>query len=85
MKDELAGEVPVAFIIRTEGSQISEDEIKQFVAREVIPNLTFEKKANTIVTCPCMCTNRAYLKYSSAKAASCTVKMRFISSCAYVT
>jgi len=37
MKDELAGEVPVAFIIRTEDSQISEDEIKQFVAKEVIP------------------------------------------------
>lgn len=45
MKDELAGEVPVAFIIRTEDSQISEDEIKQFVAKEVIPNLTFEIKS----------------------------------------
>jgi hypothetical protein len=35
MKDELAGEVPVAFIIRIEGSHISENEIKQFVAKEV--------------------------------------------------
>lgn len=43
MKDELAGEVPVAFIIRTEGSEISENEIKQFVAKEVIPNLEFLK------------------------------------------
>jgi len=43
MKDELAGEVPVAFIIRSEGSEISENEIKQFVAKEVIPNLDFLK------------------------------------------
>jgi 4-coumarate--CoA ligase len=43
MKDELAGEVPVAFIIRTEDSEISEDEIKQFVAKEVIPNFNSVK------------------------------------------
>jgi 4-coumarate--CoA ligase len=43
MKDELAGEVPVAFIIRSEGSEISENEIKQFVAKEVILNLDFRK------------------------------------------
>ena len=36
MQDELAGEVPVAFVVRTEGSEISENEIKQFVAKEVI-------------------------------------------------
>jgi 4-coumarate--CoA ligase len=36
MQDELTGEVPVAFIVRTEGSEISESEIKQFVAKEVI-------------------------------------------------
>jgi 4-coumarate--CoA ligase len=35
MQDELAGEVPVAFVVRTEGSEISENEIKQFVAKEV--------------------------------------------------
>lgn len=44
MKDELAGEVPVAFIIRSEGSEISENEIKQFVAKEVIPNLDLLNK-----------------------------------------
>lgn len=43
MQDELAGEVPVAFIIRTESSEISENEIKQFVAKEVIQNLDFLK------------------------------------------
>lgn len=36
MKDDLAGEVPVAFIVRTEGSEITEDEIKKFVAKEVL-------------------------------------------------
>ncbi|CAM0909019.1 unnamed protein product [Alopecurus aequalis] len=36
MQDELAGEVPVAFVVRTEGSEISETEIKQFVAKEVV-------------------------------------------------
>jgi acyl-coenzyme A synthetase/AMP-(fatty) acid ligase len=35
MQDELAGEVPVAFVVRIEGSEISENEIKQFVAKEV--------------------------------------------------
>lgn len=34
MRDELAGEVPVAFIVRTDGSQITEDEIKQYVAKQ---------------------------------------------------
>jgi 4-coumarate--CoA ligase len=41
MQDELAGEVPVAFVVRTEGSEISENEIKQFVAKEVKTTLPF--------------------------------------------
>ncbi|KAK3130979.1 hypothetical protein QOZ80_6BG0500480 [Eleusine coracana subsp. coracana] len=44
MKDELAGEVPVAFIMRIEGSDISENEIKQFVAKEVV----FYKRINRV-------------------------------------
>nr|ACA09448.1 4-coumarate:CoA ligase [Bambusa emeiensis] len=44
MKDELAGEVPVAFIVRIEGSEISENEIKQFVAKEVV----FYKRINKV-------------------------------------
>ncbi|OAY75979.1 putative 4-coumarate--CoA ligase 3, partial [Ananas comosus] len=36
MKDELAGEVPVAFVVRTKDSEITEDEIKKYVSQQVI-------------------------------------------------
>ncbi|KAG6513982.1 4-coumarate--CoA ligase 3-like [Zingiber officinale] len=36
MKDEAAGEIPVAFVVRSNGSQITEDELKQYVAKQVI-------------------------------------------------
>lgn len=35
MKDELAGEVPVAFVVRTKDSEITEDEIKKYVSQQV--------------------------------------------------
>ncbi|KAL0397182.1 UNVERIFIED_CONTAM: 4-coumarate--CoA ligase 1 [Sesamum calycinum] len=36
MKDEKTGEVPVAFVVKSNGSMISEDEIKQFISKQVI-------------------------------------------------
>lgn len=35
MKDEAAGEVPVAFVVTSNGSVIGEDEIKQFISKQV--------------------------------------------------
>ncbi|CAN4084258.1 unnamed protein product [Withania somnifera] len=45
MKDEVAGEVPVAFVVRANGSNISEEEIKQYVSQQVI----FYKRINSVV------------------------------------
>lgn len=39
MKDEAAGEVPVAFVVRSNGSKISEDDIKQYISKQVPINL----------------------------------------------
>ncbi|XP_061361735.1 4-coumarate:CoA ligase 1-like isoform X1 [Gastrolobium bilobum] len=36
MKDEVAGEVPVAFVVRSNGSKVSEDEIKQYISKQVV-------------------------------------------------
>ncbi|XP_062164660.1 4-coumarate--CoA ligase 2-like [Alnus glutinosa] len=36
MKDEAAGEVPVAFVVKSNGSKISEDDIKQYISRQVV-------------------------------------------------
>jgi len=39
MKDEDAGEVPVAFAVKPEKSQVTEDEIKQYISKQVNPTL----------------------------------------------
>jgi acyl-CoA synthetase (AMP-forming)/AMP-acid ligase II len=36
LKDEVAGELPVAFVVRSNGSKISEDEIKQYISQQVL-------------------------------------------------
>ncbi|XP_015877593.1 4-coumarate--CoA ligase CCL1 [Ziziphus jujuba] len=36
MKDEAAGEIPVAFVVRSNGSKITEDEIKQYISKQVV-------------------------------------------------
>lgn len=43
-KDEVAGEVPVAFVVRSNGFDLTEDEIKQFVAKQVV----FYKKLHKV-------------------------------------
>ncbi|KAL8152489.1 hypothetical protein V2J09_010249 [Rumex salicifolius] len=44
MKDEAAGEVPVAFIVKSNGTQITEDDIKQYISKQVV----FYKRINKI-------------------------------------
>ena len=39
LKDEDAGEVPVAFVVKSEKSQATEDEIKQYISKQVNPTL----------------------------------------------
>ncbi|KAL2549581.1 Acidic mammalian chitinase-like [Forsythia ovata] len=42
MIEEEVGEVPVAFVVRSNGSTITEDEIKQFVSKQAIPSSILE-------------------------------------------
>ena len=36
MKDDASGEIPVAFVVPSDGADITEDEIKQYVAKQVV-------------------------------------------------
>ncbi|KAH7564923.1 hypothetical protein ACOSP7_021160 [Xanthoceras sorbifolium] len=44
LKDDAAGEVPVAFVVKSNDSQITEDEIKQFISKQVV----FYKRINRV-------------------------------------
>ncbi|KAA8540582.1 hypothetical protein F0562_024499 [Nyssa sinensis] len=44
MKDDAAGEVPVAFVVRSKGSDVTEDEIKQYISKQVV----FYKRLNRV-------------------------------------
>ncbi|XP_042520648.1 4-coumarate--CoA ligase 2-like [Macadamia integrifolia] len=44
MKDEAAGEVPVAFVVKSNGSDVIEDEIKQYISKQVV----FYKRINRV-------------------------------------
>lgn len=44
MKDEAAGEVPVAFVVKSNKSQLTEDEVKQFISKQVV----FYKRINRV-------------------------------------
>ncbi|KAJ0013328.1 hypothetical protein Pint_21070 [Pistacia integerrima] len=35
-KDEVAGEVPVAFVVRTKGLELTEEAVKEYVANQVV-------------------------------------------------
>ncbi|KAG0473373.1 hypothetical protein HPP92_015230 [Vanilla planifolia] len=36
LEDEAAGEVPVAFVVRTKGSEMTADELKRYIAKQVV-------------------------------------------------
>ncbi|XP_006393012.2 4-coumarate--CoA ligase 1 [Eutrema salsugineum] len=44
MKEEAAGEVPVAFVVKSKDSKLSEDDVKQFVSKQVV----FYKRINKV-------------------------------------
>lgn len=43
-KDDVAGEVPVAFVVRATSSTITEDEVKDYIAKQVV----FYKKIHNV-------------------------------------
>nr|AAS48417.1 4-coumaroyl-coenzyme A ligase [Allium cepa] len=43
-KDEVAGEVPVAFVVKASGSDITEDAVKEFISKQVV----FYKRLQTV-------------------------------------
>ncbi|CAO2206891.1 unnamed protein product [Urochloa humidicola] len=70
MKDDSCGEIPVAFVVRSDGSEITEDEIKQYVAKQVV----FYKRLHKIFfveTIPKAPSGKILRKDLRAKLAAC--------------
>ncbi|EXC27895.1 hypothetical protein L484_009218 [Morus notabilis] len=44
MKNEAAGEVPVAFVVKSGASDINEEDIKQYISKQVV----FYKRINRV-------------------------------------
>lgn len=52
MQDEVAGEVPVAFVVSSEGSQVTEDDVTSYICKQVrfkIPLSVFRYNKHTIM------------------------------------
>ncbi|TKW10568.1 hypothetical protein SEVIR_6G173600v4 [Setaria viridis] len=70
IKDDSCGEIPVAFVVRSDGSEITEDEIKQYVAKQVV----FYKRLHKIFfveTIPKAPSGKILRKDLRAKLAAC--------------
>ncbi|OEL18031.1 putative 4-coumarate--CoA ligase 5 [Dichanthelium oligosanthes] len=70
MKDDSCGEIPVAFVVKSDGSKIIEDEIKQYVAKQVV----FYKRLHKIFfveTIPKAPSGKILRKDLRAKLAAC--------------
>jgi 4-coumarate--CoA ligase len=70
MKDDSCGEIPVAFVVASDGFDITEDEIKQYVAKQVV----FYKRLHKIFfveTIPKAPSGKILRKDLRAKLAAC--------------
>lgn len=48
MNDDQAGEVPVAFVVKENNSEITEDEVKQFISKQVYSNISLHLWQQTL-------------------------------------
>ncbi|XP_061361713.1 4-coumarate--CoA ligase CCL1-like isoform X1 [Gastrolobium bilobum] len=72
LKDEAAGELPVAFVVRSNGSKITEDEIKQYISQQVV----FYKRINKVFftdTIPKAASGKIMRKELTARLSQCLV------------